>query len=98
MEYKVDVTEERIDEALAIIKRTILKKNKDYGDAWQRYGLPQVLTRLTEKALRLETLSDGRQALVASESSLDTLVDIGGYGVLGIIYSIANGIGGDRPT
>jgi hypothetical protein len=94
----VTVDEAAIDDALAIIKSTILKKNADYGNAWQRHGLPQVLTRLCEKSLRLETLSDGRQALVTNESTLDTLIDIGGYGVLGIIYAIQNGIGGDRPA
>jgi hypothetical protein len=65
----------------AIIK-TVVKKNADYGDAWQRYGMFTGLIRENDKLLRVETLADGRQALVADEKVGDTLVDIVGYGLL----------------
>jgi hypothetical protein len=64
------------------IIKTVVKKNADYGDAWQRYGMFTGLIRENDKLLRVETLADGRQALVADEKVGDTLVDIVGYGLL----------------
>jgi hypothetical protein len=64
------------------IINTVVKKNQDYSDAWQRYGMFTGLIRENDKLLRVETLADGRQALVAEEKIGDTLTDIVGYGLL----------------
>lgn len=82
----VQVTEEELDEAYAFVKELLLRKNQDYGNAWQKYGLAGVFVRLTDKALRLEYLNGGRNALVTTEKTQDTLVDIVGYGLLGLLY------------
>lgn len=63
----------------------LLKKNSDYGDAWQRYDIFTPLIRLNDKLLRVENLSSGKTALVPDESVADTLVDIVGYGLLALL-------------
>lgn len=61
---------------------TLVKKNHDYGNAWQRYGMFTGLIRLNDKLLRVKTLTGGQQALVADESIKDTITDIAGYALL----------------
>lgn len=73
------------DIALDVID-TVLKKNADYGDAWQRDGIPGAMSRLKDKLCRIEILSDGREALVAGEKLEDSLVDAIGYSLLGLLY------------
>jgi len=67
------------------IIETILKKNADYGDAWQKYGIFTPLIRINDKILRVKTLSDGHDALVAEENIDDTLVDIIAYALLALL-------------
>jgi len=67
-------------------------KNQDYGDAWQRYGIFTPLIRINDKILRVETLSDGRVALVANEGIGDTLEDIIGYATLALMWLGNNNI------
>ncbi len=71
--------------ALEII-RTVMSKNADYGDAWQADGAPGWAHELKTKLCRLETLSDGRQALVVDENIEETLRDTIGYALLGLLY------------
>jgi len=82
----VKVTEERLSATASDVIDLVLKKNADYGDAWQRQGLAGALVRLTDKFFRLETLADGREALVVNEAIEDTLMDVVGYGLLGLLY------------
>jgi hypothetical protein len=63
----------------------VTRKNVDYGDAWQRYDIYTPLIRINDKILRVSTLSDGRKALIADEKIEDTLVDIIGYALLGLL-------------
>lgn len=63
----------------------VLRKNADYKDAWQSQGMFTSLIRLKDKLIRVETLQDGRQALVQDEDIEQTLIDIVGYGLLGIL-------------
>ena len=65
---------------------TVLRKNADYGDAWQADGAPGWAHELKTKLCRLETLSDGRQALVVDENIEETLRDTVGYALLGLLY------------
>jgi malate/lactate dehydrogenase len=67
------------------IIKVLLAKNSDYGDAWQRFGIFTPLIRINDKILRVQTLSDGRTALVADETIIDTLTDIVGYGLLALL-------------
>lgn len=82
---KVHVTKEELLKIAESIIDTIIKKNADYGDAWQRYGIFTPLIRLNDKLLRVQTLSDGRKALVAGETIKDTILDIVAYGLLALL-------------
>lgn len=103
---KVNVTKEAFEAALmeAVniqdlidyvrnLSELVERKNKDYGDAWQRYGLFTPLIRINDKLLRLANLSDGKQALVADETISDTLDDIIGYAVLAKMWLMNNPTG-----
>lgn len=65
--------------------KLVMAKNADYGDAWQRFDIFTPLVRLNDKLLRVQTLSGGKQALVAGEKIEDTIVDIVGYGLLELL-------------
>ena len=81
----VKVTKEGLSKIALEIINTIMRKNADYGDAWQRYGIFTPLIRINDKILRVQTLSDGRKALVADEAIEDTLEDIVAYGLLALL-------------
>ena len=77
------------DRAAVIIEEIaalVMRKNKDYGDAWQKYGIFTPLIRINDKILRVATLSDGRPALVVEENIVITLQDIIGYSMLALQY------------
>jgi hypothetical protein len=69
----------------------VIKKNADYGDAWQRFGPFTPLIRLNDKLLRVETLSSGQRAMVVDEDLTQTIVDIIGYSFLLLGYFRVNG-------
>lgn len=83
--------EETLDKILNKIKDTILMKNKRYGNSFhqtiEEYGVMALLIRLTDKLNRLKTAYQYR------ESMEDTLIDIAGYAILGLIEleNIKNG-------
>lgn len=79
------VTEHKLKMAAHEVIQLVLRKNKDYGDAWQRCGIAGIMVRELDKALRLEQLEDGREALVVEEKWVDTLRDIAGYALLGLL-------------
>lgn len=81
----VKVTKEALTTIATQVIDLVLKKNVDYKDAWQSQGMFTSLIRLKDKLLRVENLSDGRSALVADEDIEQTLIDIIGYGLLGVL-------------
>lgn len=97
----VEVTRTKLVLVVTRIVDIVLKKNADYGDAWQRDGIPGVMTRLKDKLCRIEVLADGREALVAGEDLEDSLVDAIGYSLLGLLYLAEtrglNILGWNRP-
>lgn len=68
------------------ISNIVTRKNHDYGDAWQRYGVFTPLIRINDKILRIETLAGGKEALVVEENIADTLKDIIGYAALALLW------------
>lgn len=64
----------------------IIKKNYDYGDAWQENGPFTPLMRIKEKLIRVETLSDGRQALVLDEKVEDNIAEVFDYALLWLLW------------
>ncbi len=82
---KVIVTKEKLCDLFEEIAKLIEKKNHDYGDAWQSFGIFTPLIRINDKLLRLENLRDKR-AVVADENIEDTLQDIVGYAMLALLW------------
>lgn len=74
----------RLIELADRISTLVEKKNHDYGNSWQRYGIFTPLIRINDKILRVKTLASGETALVADENIKDTLEDIIGYAALAL--------------
>lgn len=70
----------------------IIKKNHDYGDAWQENGPFTPLLRIKEKLFRVETLSDGRDALVLDENVDQNIGEVWDYALLWLLWRQANAI------
>ena len=82
----IEVTADKLIRVASDVVETVLEKNHDYGDAWQKHGLAGVAVRLSDKLCRIVTLSDGREALVVDEDITKTLTDIVGYAMLGLLH------------
>ena len=61
-----------------------VKKNNDYGNAFERHGLVGVVMRAGDKLARLEQVSSHKIALVDDESLRDTLIDLHNYAGLAV--------------
>lgn len=66
----------------------LVRKNHDYGNSVQEqfdeYGLDSILIRLDDKMRRLKSLRS-KDPQVVGESLQDTLQDLSGYALLGLI-------------
>lgn len=85
MTIRVDVetTEAQAEE----ICRLLVRKNADYGTAWEDRGLQGVVIRMHDKVARLNNLvSAGKEASVPEEPVRDTLRDLAGYAILGLLW------------
>ncbi len=82
----IEVTRDKLEDMLQRVADLVMKKNHDYGDAWQKQGMPGVCARLSDKLCRIEVLTDGAEVLVAGEDLDATLVDAIGYSLLGLLY------------
>ena len=81
MSNRVEQLETIQKEALEIFKN----KNADYGDAFSKFGLIGVLTRLEDKILRCLSISKSGINLVSDESLKDTLLDLHNYSALAMM-------------
>ena len=63
----------------------LLKKNKDYGDAFAEYGTVGVLVRLGDKIKRLQNITRTSVRLVDDESLRDTLIDLHNYAAMAVM-------------
>ncbi len=61
------------------------KKNKDYGDAFARYGPIGCLIRIEDKLQRLRTITTNRVEMVIDETMEDTFMDIANYCTLAVM-------------
>lgn len=68
-------------EGLELFKR----KNKDYGDAFAKYGVIGVLMRIEDKIQRSMTITKNGVNLVNDESIRDTLIDLHNYAAMAIM-------------
>lgn len=76
-------------EAFNLLQDTLIKKNRDYGNSFDRsmdkFGWVYLAMELDKKKNRLKNLLKNKQA-PNYESLDDTLLDIAGYCVLALIY------------
>jgi len=61
------------------------KKNRDYGDAFARYGTIGVLIRMGDKISRLQSITNNGITLVNDEKMRDTLIDLHNYSAMAIM-------------
>ena len=61
------------------------KKNKDYGDAFAKYGTIGVLVRMGDKIARLQSITKNQVTLVNDEKLRDTLIDLHNYTAMAIM-------------
>ena len=77
-----------IDEFLKVQKdnfELFKKKNKDYGDSFNDFGVIGILIRNFDKLNRLINVSKNCVNYVKDESLRDTLIDISNYAVMGVM-------------
>lgn len=61
------------------------KKNKDYGDAFAKYGTIGVLIRIGDKISRLMNIDKNQIHLVDDETLHDTLIDLHNYSAMALM-------------
>lgn len=61
------------------------RKNKDYGDAFAKFGLVGVLVRIEDKIQRAISISDSGITLVDDEGLKDTLLDLHNYAAMALM-------------
>lgn len=61
------------------------KKNKDYGDAFAKFGTIGVLMRIEDKIQRAISISKNGVTLVDDESIRDTMLDLHNYAAMALM-------------
>ena len=62
-----------------------IKKNKDYGDAFAKYGMIGVLMRIEDKIQRALSITNKGIILVHDEGIKDTLLDLHNYAAMALM-------------
>jgi hypothetical protein len=60
-------------------------KNKDYGDAFAKYGVIGVLMRIEDKIQRSMSITKNGVNLVKDEGIRDTLIDLHNYAAMAVM-------------
>ena len=61
------------------------RKNKDYGDAFAKFGVIGVLMRIEDKIQRSLIITENGVNLVKDESIRDTLLDLHNYSAMALM-------------
>ena len=88
------MSENKRVEQMQTIQNTCLelfkKKNKDYGDAFAKFGVIGVLTRIEDKILRSMNITNNGVNFVDNESLRDTLMDLHNYAAMAVMLMDEN--------
>lgn len=88
------MSENKRVEQMQTIQNTCLelfkKKNKDYGDAFAKFGVIGVMTRIEDKILRSMNITNNGINLVDNESLRDTLMDLHNYAAMAVMLMDEN--------
>ena len=81
------ITPENMKKQYEDLWNTFCKKNHDYGSSFEqsldKHGLIAGVVRMEDKMNRLSTLAQGdKDAQIASESLVDTLMDLSNYAAM----------------
>jgi len=79
---------DRVEEMKKIQKNGLIlftKKNKDYGDAFAKFGIIGILTRIEDKIQRLLSITKNGITLIDNESLKDTLLDLHNYSAMALM-------------
>lgn len=78
-------------DVLSDISDTLIKKQLDYGpNAIKRFGLEGIVIRMSDKMERLINLIELKKDPAVDEAIEDTLFDLAGYAVIGLMYLEGN--------
>ena len=61
------------------------KKNKDYGDAFAKFGVIGILMRIEDKIQRSLSITKNGVNMVDNEGIRDTLMDLHNYAAMGVM-------------
>ena len=78
----------RVEELKSIQKEALelfTRKNKDYGDAFAKYGVVGVLIRMEDKMQRAISISKTGITLIKDEGVRDTLIDLHNYSAMALM-------------
>lgn len=78
---RVEQMEKIQQEGLELFK----KKNKDYGDAFAKFGVIGVLMRIEDKLQRSITITKSGVNLIKDETIRDTLIDLHNYAAMAMM-------------
>ena len=62
-----------------------IKKNADYGDAFETFGTIGVLIRIEDKIKRCISISSKKVQLIDDETLRDTLIDLHNYAAMALM-------------
>jgi hypothetical protein len=62
-----------------------VRKNKDYGDAFAKFGVIGVLMRIEDKIQRSLSITKNGVALINDEGIRDTLIDLHNYAAMALM-------------
>jgi len=78
-------------DVLSDISDTLIKKQLDYGpNAIKRFGMEGIVIRMSDKMERLINLIELKKDPTVDESIEDTLFDLAGYAIIGLMYLEGN--------
>lgn len=78
-------------DVLSDISDTLIKKQLDYGpNAIKRFGLEGIVIRMSDKMERLINLIELKKDPAVDEAIEDTLFDLAGYAIIGLMYLEGN--------
>lgn len=84
-DLSTDEIEKLYDEKISFAKETMLSKNHDYGEAWRVMSMESFVDLVLTKLLRMKSILQNEEKLLASEGLDANYVDILNYAVFAMI-------------
>ena len=82
------MTYERLDKMKELHSQSLnlfKKKNADYNNTFEKYGILGVLIRISDKVDRIKSITSRNVIMVNDESLRDSLVDLNNYSSIGLM-------------